>query len=479
MASRSIPETAPVEPEPGSGSGPGSESGSDARSHRARRIADRLEGLTPAEIASVAGLGLAHRYVDGELHLRDVPAQSLLEAYGSPLLVIDETRLRDNAKAAISAFEARFAEARVCYALKAGYVAPVVRGLLEAGVGLELMSDPELQLALAHGATAEALCLNGLGRSKAYNARTADLLPFLTVVDAESDVAALEAAMARTGQSLPVAVRVTPGSDDPDLFDVGGSKLGADWSGGSFDSLLRACLAAPHLDVVGIHAHQLSHCADIQQFREAVRGLVRVARSSERTHGITFRYVDIGGGLETRFLADRAGVTVDDFAEAAAVELAALGHPVAVVVEPGRWLVADAATVLTTVVATKRNSGRSWLITDVSAALLIPLPELVYHPLPGRLGEAGEHWDTYAVGDQTCDAQNILCPSARLPPTTVGDHMALLNCGAYTTVFSSAWAHPLPTTLLLDTAGQVTQVFGPAQQRDLWRTLHGVDISIG
>jgi len=392
--------------------------------------------------------------------------------------VIDETRLRDNAKAAITAFEARFAQAKVCYALKAGYVGPVVRGLLAAGVGLEVMSDPELQLALAHGATADALCLNGLGRSHTYNARTADVLPFLTVIDAESDVADLEAAMSQAGQVLPVAVRVTPESDDSGMFDVSGSKLGADWAEGSFDGLLRACLAAPHLDVIGLHAHQLSHCADIRQFRGAVRGLVGVARNSERIHGVTFRYVDIGGGLETRFLAERAGVTIDDFAEAAAAELAELGHPVTIVVEPGRWLVADAATVLTTVVATKRNSGRDWLITDVSAALLIPLPELVYHPLPGRLGEAGEDWNTYAVGDQTCDAQNILCPSAELPPTRAGDRLALLNCGAYTTVFSSAWAHRLPTTLLLDTAGQVTEVFGRTDQQDLWRTLHGVDISI-
>jgi diaminopimelate decarboxylase len=464
MAARSIPEAAAA-PRPG-----------DARGLRARRIAERLEGLTRQEIGSVGDWDMAPHYADGVLHLRGVPAAELLERYGSPLLVIDETRARDNARAVRAAFEAHFANAKVCYALKASYVGPLVRGLLDAGVGLEVMSDPELQLALAHGAAPEALCLNGPGRGAAYNARTADLRPFLTVLDAESDVAALDRAAAEAGQVLPVAVRVTPGSDDDSLFDIGGSKLGADWAGGTFERLLRACLAAPHLEVVGIHAHQLSHCADLEQFRSAVRALVEVAARSERSLGITFDVVDIGGGLESRYLFERAGVEIDAFAEAAATELAALGHPVTVVVEPGRWLVADTATVLTTVIATKENSGRQWLITDVAASLLIPLPELVYHPLPGRTDS--NDWTEYAVGDPTCDAQNILCPRAVLPATRVGDPLALLNCGAYTTVFSSAWARPLPATVSLGIDGRVTEVFGRTAQEEFWRLLHGVAISL-
>ncbi|MEV5242483.1 hypothetical protein AB0K89_25775 [Streptomyces cinnamoneus] len=445
-----------------------------ARDERAGRLRERLVGLARGEITGIAGMDLGLGYRDGSLWLRGHRADDLLDRYGSPLLVFDAERVRSNARALREAFGRHFSDVRLCYAMKACYVGPVLRTLLEEGVGLETMSDLELQLAQAHGALGPQLCSNGIGRSAEYNRRTAAASPFLTVVDAESDVAALERAVSGPDR-LPVAVRVTPPSRDSGLFDRSGSKLGADHSGGSFDRVLQRCLASDRLHVAGLHAHQLTHCADLEQFRSAVRALATVAVGAERRYGIRFAYVDIGGGLESRFLFERAGARIEDFAAAAAAELAVLGHEVALVLEPGRWLVADAATVLCTVSGVKHNSGREWVIADAGASLLIPLPELVYHPLPVRLD--GGPWRSTAVGDQTCDAQNVLCQDAELPPLGTGDRLALLNCGAYTTVFSSAWGHRLPTTLLVDGDRPPEVVFGPERQSAFWRALHGVDLT--
>nr|WP_246481425.1 alanine racemase [Amycolatopsis umgeniensis] len=388
------------------------------------------------------------------------------------MLVFDGDRLRSNAERVRSAFGRHFSDVRVCYALKACYTPEVVRTLLDAGVGIEVMSDLELQLAQAHGADGSVLCSNGIGRGDAYNRRTAAAAPFLTVVDSESDVDGLER-FATAERPLEVAVRVSPAASGSVYFDAAGSKLGSDAGDGSFSRVLRRCLASDRLKVVGLHAHQLSHCADRELFAESVRGLAEVATRVEREHSIRLDVIDIGGGWETRFLFERAGADLDEFARVAAEELSRLGHDITLVVEPGRWLVADAATALCTVTGIKENSGRRWVIVDVGAELLIPLPELVYPPVPVKLGP--RPWLEYAVADRTCDAQNVLCASAELPAPVIGDRLALLNCGAYTSVFASAWGHPLPTVLFRE-GGEVTEIFGSAGRAALWSTLHGVDV---
>jgi diaminopimelate decarboxylase len=444
------------------------------RALRAAGMMDRLVGLDPDEITGIDRLLPGLGYRDGALVVAGSPARELLEAHGSPLLVYDVARVRDNVRTMTDAFEARLPDVRVLYALKACYVRDVVRGILETGAGIEVQSDVELQVARHLGCGPERLSSNGLGRTSAYNASVADARPFLTVVDAASDLDGLEAALPADASPLPVAVRVTPQLEDGGMFDAGGSKLGSDWADGSFDALVDRCLASTRVRVVGVHAHLLTHCVDVEQYRAAVRGVVDVAIRTERRTGRRMEVLDIGGGFETRFLMERSGVSIDDFAAVAGDEIERLGHDVQVVVEPGRWAVADAGVALCTVGGTKVNSGRRWLITDIGASLLIPIPELVYHPVPVDLTGTPQ-WSEHAVGDSTCDAQDVLCSSASLPACEVGDALALLNCGAYTTVFSSAWGHRLPNVIVAD-RGELRTVFDLEAQTRFWEALHGVPV---
>ena len=51
--------------------------------------------------------------------------------------------------------------------------------------------------------------------------------------------------------------------------------------------------------------------------------------------------IDIGGGLDTRYLLKRRGLDASVFAEVAAAELDAVGYDFQLCIEPGRYIVAD------------------------------------------------------------------------------------------------------------------------------------------
>jgi diaminopimelate decarboxylase len=406
---------------------------------------------------------------DGELafaggeRLRD-----LLPDDGAAIVYVP-ARAVDNYRSLRDAFAAEFPRSRVAVALKACYVPHVVRALVDDGAGLEVMSGQELDLGLASGCRPGSIVSNGVGL-RADHIRTALLAGVLLVVDNLADLEAVERHAAREGVRARLGLRVSP-DVRIERFIGRGDKLGCDWHGGGFLELLDAAAATTWCDLTTLHAHQLSHCHDADTYRRAVRGVAEVAVELARARGVRFETIDIGGGFDTRYLVEANGVTAADFAAAAAAELAAVPYEFELVVEPGRYVFADAAVGLTTVTGEKRNGDRRWRITGLGSNVLIPLPDIAYHPVPMRWPGDGEPWAEFDVGDGTC-APTVLARDVALPTGPAGRELAVLNVGAYTTVFAESWAFPLPEIQVWDGA-ELIDHFGPRQRAAMFDALHG------
>ncbi len=347
---------------------------------------------------------------------------------------------------------------------------------MNAGCGLEVMSEIELQIAARCGAPAAAIIATGTGHSAPYQAALASTAPKLIVIDCLADLARLGNATA-WGPSLDIALRVSA-SAGAGRYVSQGSKLGADWSSGAFSRLLDATREYPQLRVVGLHSHMLGHCSDPEAYAGAVRDIVSVA-SQLRDAGVTFRYIDIGGGLDARFILEQRGWHVDEFAARATAELAALGYDFELILEPGRFIAADSAVGLTTVMAEKENSGHRFYVIDLGSNVLIPRPAMEYPVIPLHAvgaGHAGQPPTTFEVGDRTC-TPGVFTRRAVLPAGLTGQGLCVLNCGAYTTVFAELWAHALPAIYAL-AGGNLTKEFGRAEQERMWRLMHGFDITL-
>lgn len=418
------------------------------------------------------------RYLEygcGGLSIAGWSAREILAA-GSPALVYVIDRALQNYRDLLTGFRARWPRTSVHFSLKSCYLLPVVQALVSAGCGLEVMSELELQIAFRCGIPADAVVATGTGHSAEYQAALARTAPKLIVIDCLADLARLGKATA-SGPSLDIALRVSVSADNSRYVSEG-SKLGADWSSGAFARLLDAARHYPQLRVVGLHSHMLGRCADPDAYARAVRDIVSVA-SELRDAGITFRYIDIGGGLDARFILEQRGWHADDFAERAAAELVTLGYDFELVLEPGRFIAADSAVGLTTVMTEKENSGHRFYIVDIGSNVLIPRPAMEYPVIP--LHDPGEgHPEQsvtrFEVGDRT-NTPGVFSRRAMLPTGLTGQGLCVLNCGAYTTVFAELWAHALPDIYAL-AGGSLTRAFGRAEQERMWRLMHGINIRL-
>jgi diaminopimelate decarboxylase len=449
-----------------------------ALAHDASRVRARdIIGLERAEIIDIADL-LDYLSYDEQGRLRVVghDAGALLEQAGTPLIWYLGDRVRSNFHDIDNAFRRYFPNLRVFAAVKACYLKECLSVLHGVGAGAEVMSTVELQIARQAGFTPEDIVSSGVGRSPEYADATVRAGVGLTVIDCMEDLDRIIGACRRHGQRARIGLRVSPSVDHEGIYITPASKLGVDWAGGDFLALARAALSAPEVEVAALHAHQVTHCSQPEKYRATIAGVARVAVEVERILNLRFPIIDIGGGIETRFLLRRSGLNAENFASVAAEELSIIDYGFQLRIEPGRFMTADAAVALTMVHSEKHNGGLKYLITEIGSNVLIDMAEVTYHPLPTVLPAQESPWATYQLGDSTC-APALVCRDAILPDGPENRSLLLLNCGAYSTVFTQLWAFRLPRYMFSD-GGAPRVVFSDTAQRDMFRALYGYEIEL-
>ncbi|HET9094039.1 MAG TPA: alanine racemase [Solirubrobacteraceae bacterium] len=422
-------------------------------------------GLTRSEIENIHDLLAPLSYLDGELAVEGIPVSRLWDGSGSLLLYLAD-RAVDNYRSIHQAFAPHFDVSINC-AIKACYVSGVLSALLEAGAGVEVASELEWRMAHRLGVNPGQIVVNGMFRSPEHARRLISQETHLLDIDSDEELERLEFAARQLGMRPQVLVRVNPLPADAFFSDR--SKLGL--SPDDAYRLLERAAGSAHLEARGLHAHQLSRCADPALFGRLAERMGELRAEFSAATGAPLDTLDLGGGIETRYLLERAGHTIGDFA-AAAQEALGDQPGLHLLLEPGRYVFGDAAIGLTSVLGTKRRAGQDWLITHIGCNLLPPTSDRAYPPLPIR--PTGETWSRFHVADPT-PAPSRLHLDATLPGDAAQHGLALIGCGAYTAVRASLWSTDLPDIAVLR-GGRKTVIFDRAGQDAAVKTLFGIDL---
>ena len=330
------------------------------------------------------------------------------------------------------------------YAVKANPHPVLLRALAQAGCHFDVASPAEVRAALAAGAPASHLVHSNPVARRDHLREAHDLGVRLFVLDSPGEVAKL--ADAAPGASMLVRI-VTSGS-------------GSDWPlsrkyGCSVEdavALLRDA-ARLGLDPAGVSFHVGSQQRDPQAWGPPIRSAARVFEAV-RAHGIRPWLLDLGGGFPAA-LEGGAVPSVGQFGAAIEAHLAdAFGDDrPRTLVEPGRGIVGDAGTVVTSVVGVVDRGGVRWVFVDagVFTGLVETLDEAIRYRLevPGVGGTSGP----CVLAGPTCDSADVLYETTpvSLPLTLAeGDELRIYAAGAYSTCYSTVGFNgfaPLPTVI--------------------------------
>ncbi|MGE0846371.1 MAG: hypothetical protein AB7L41_08875 [Flavobacteriaceae bacterium] len=441
------------------------------------------ECITQSDFLEVGG--------DGELLIERHRCADLLAAFGSPLYVTSEKSLLANYRRFRDAFDRRWpAVVRVFYATKCNPNLAIRAILRGAGADVECFSAGEYDTCLDCGFARDQIMVNGSSKEDGFLATLAAAGSIVNI-DSVEEIDALER-LASPTDPVPVNLRLkisTPALDgfDAAFFKGVGSVNEAvrrsKWGFGAAAAtdLVRRLMAMPQVRLLGYSSHVGRFSNLPQAYAAVAREVAATASRIAAATGFKPAVLDLGGGWARHREPESRGFdlnphTIEDYADAvtgALKEELGQGEGARLPelwLEPGRYIVGNAVTLLATVGSVKRDVGRAWVHVDASTndLMRIETSQSRHVILPaGRMNEAFA--ETVDVVGPTC-IPSLLGADRRMPPLDRGDIVAILDAGMYAEAISNRFnSVPAPANVLLSGEG-AEYIRVPEAPRDLYAT---------
>ncbi len=456
---------------------------------------------------------------DGHLFIDDLDTNDLALRFGTPLFVMSETQLRLNVRRFRAAFEAHWPDGPVDVlpAFKSNTTLATRAVLTDEGCGADIYSAQELEGVLRTPVDPTLVSVNGGGKGREHVERCVREGVRITVEDVD-EVDLIQDVAAGLGMSARIRLRVKP--TVPNLWqrtdfsqltvpiDLGIQVYKSGIPPEYLVELGRRAIAAPNIEMVGIHMHQGRHHSRLGYWKGLMTVYGRmIGELSQAWGGWVPEEIDIGGGwpsprdplneemARSEFLLTAAGYpllvglrgigargyhaamsrivpaltshsrrkappTIEDFAATAVgtlrAELARGAIPTAGVrlqIEPGRSLYGNTGIHLARVKVVKRQTAPipyTWVLTDTTSFFLAAghFERSRFPHVVAARADAEPTMTADLVG-HSCFADQIVL-GARFPEVHAGDVIALLETGAYQEASASNFnALPRPATVLV------------------------------
>lgn len=376
-------------------------------------------------------------YEHQQLRLSGVDLAKLAEQYGTPLYVYSGDDIRARVDLLAEAF--RTLSPTICYAVKANSSLALLKLLGDHGCGFDIVSGGELERVRRAAPNALGrVVFSGVGKQdwELDAALTADILLFN--VESEAELHRLAERAEHIGKRARFALRVNPdvAVETHPYISTGlrEHKFGLPIEHAR--ALYASVRDEPWLEPAGVSVHIGSQIRDVAPFAEAL-GRVSHLIANLREDGHNIRYVDAGGGFGIEYgQVDFDPVaSVRQYAEALHGALGSVGAQL--LLEPGRFLVAQAGVLVTRVICTKANGARRFVITDAAMNDLIrPALYGAHHEVLPLWQGNGETAIADLVGP-VCESGDFFARDRALPIVEGDALLAILDAGAYGMSLSS------------------------------------------
>ncbi|HKI98534.1 MAG TPA: diaminopimelate decarboxylase [bacterium] len=388
---------------------------------------------------------------DNQLFLGDCAVEALADAFGTPLYVYEEDIIRRQCRAMREAFAA--AQPDLHYAVKANFNPAILRILRDEGLGIDAVSPFEVRLCLEMGFKPEQILFTGSNTSEedfAYCISQGVPINAGSLVELE-----------RFGRMSPggrISLRINPdvGAGHHPHVITGGpdSKFGIYHTE---QPAITALLERYNLTLVGIQSHIGTGILRTDEMLEAMEIILGTARAFP-----ALEFVDFGGGFGIPYRPEQEPLPLGELGSAMCERFASFcseyGRPLKMKLEPGRYLVAQAATLLVRVTNLSHTPAHTFVGTDSGFNHLVrPAMYGAYHEVVNASRVSGEPIEAVVAGN-VCESGDVFTQGPeglehrRFTRPELGDLLALLDVGAYGMVQASNYnLRPRPAEVLVRT----------------------------
>ena len=402
-----------------------------------------------------AGINAADHLTLGGCDVADLAAE-----FGTPLLVYDEDTLRSMCRKFLDGFTSRYSNTMVAYASKAFLNTAIAKLMAEEGMGMDVVSGGELAVAIAAGMPMEKVYFHGNNKSPQELEFAVESGIGRIVIDSFNELSMLDEIAGNKRVVQDVLVRLSPNVDPhTHAFTTTGildSKFGFAIETGDSARAIRQAIAAPNLNLVGVHFHLGSPIFELKPYADAVNTILTYL-APFREEGLDLQEFSPGGGFAIGYTRDQPPPEISEYADTIATALKAkcaelgFGEPM-MTIEPGRSFVGRAGVSLYTVGAIKDiPTVRKYVSVDggmgdnIRPALYGSQYEAV---VASRMSDASE--EVITLAGKYCESGDILIRDIEMPVMEAGDLVAIPSSGAYVPAMASNYnLNPRPAIVMV------------------------------
>lgn len=332
------------------------------------------------------------------------------------------------------------------YALKCNPSPEIVTTLMGAGTNFEVASFGELELLLKCGVQGQDVLYSNTIKPARHIVQAVDAGVWRFAFDSENEL--YKIATQAPGSSVYVRLRV---DDSTSRFPLG-RKFGAE-----AQTARALMLLARELGLVpyGLTFHVGSQCTTPSAWRSALAAASRLMHRLAED-GIILRMVDLGGGFPARYVDPL--VPIEEFGRVinSALEEVLPFRPETIIIEPGRYLVAESAVLVSSVLGREERAGEEWLYLDVGVYNGLmetqqTLNQWEYPLWTSRSDHGTAQRIPFTVAGPSCDSADTMFLATPLPASLGVDDLVMIgSAGAYTLSYASNFnGFPPPTAVFV------------------------------
>ncbi|NIQ04812.1 MAG: diaminopimelate decarboxylase [Candidatus Korarchaeota archaeon] len=382
------------------------------------------------------------------LHLGGIPVTKIVEEYGTPLYVYDA----DVARAKYEKLTRAVPQYNIFYSLKANPSISMCSLFRSFGSKAEVASGGELFKALKAGFQPKDIIFVGPAKTREEIEYAIESNVYAIIVESTLELRMLDELCETLDTESNVMLRINRESftgEAPELMIGGPSKFGFDE-----EEVVPSVsnLNLSHVRIIGVHIYAASGLLEVDPVIENAEATIQLGRSYADALNFELQCLDIGGGIgvpysetEEEFDIQTLGEQMDSLLSQYELE------NVKLILEAGRYLVAECGVFLTKVHHIKKSRGTRYVFTDGGMNHEIrPVFMDLNHPtkIVNKLSHPATGEAT--IAGPLCTPIDVIAEDIPLPKVERGDIVGLFNAGAYGMSMSmlNFLSHPWPSEVL-------------------------------
>ena len=377
--------------------------------------------------------------------IEDTPLHNIIKVCETPFYVYSQEKIREKVE-----ITKKVLGENIFYSVKANSNQAILKLMQSLNIGADVVSIGELKRALSAGFPSNKIIFEGVGKSKEDLVYAIQKNIRLINTESLEEIKLLQRLALEKNKIVDIGVRLNPNVDGGTISKISTGKK-TDKFGieiNEIENIINLISNCNHLKLIGISCHIGSQISNIDAYKNTFMQMKKAA-DKFLSAGINIKHVDLGGGFHIKYNKNDPDFKIEDVRRELDACFNLSNYELSF--EPGRYLIAEAGILVTSIINTKQNGGINYLIVDAGMNTLVrPAMYNAHHDIE-TINRKKDNFITYTVAGPICESSDIFIKNILLSKQRIGDILIIKNTGAYGKVMSSTYnTRSLPAEVLVN-----------------------------